>query len=316
MMETYSYAADGKRRQKVTGSGTTNFVWDGENVLAEQDQNQVTQAQYTHSPGIWGGLTSQRRLGVSSFYAFDLAGNTRALTSPAAAITDSYSYKAFGPELPGSASTTNPHRYCGVLGYYRDNTTRQYVRARHLRVDSGRWMSRDPIGDLGSVVGQQQPRAGGFNARTPTRTAGLRPGNLRVSGPTEIRPAQLYAYAYNNPVALADPSGLIPNAGCWLRCMRHSLQAALLGCIAASSPCGRCLIIASIALVAGCIASEAAFVECLLITIKELNPFFPCELFCDSLELKCVKGVLASTAILAVGCYNFANRPDCEQCEI
>jgi hypothetical protein len=125
MTETYTYAGDGKRRQKVTGSGTTNFIWDGENVLAEQDQNQVTQAQYTHSPGTWGGLTSQRRLGVSSFFGFDPAGNTRALVSPAAAITDRYSYKAFGPELPGSGSTTNPHRYCGVLGYYRDNATRQ-----------------------------------------------------------------------------------------------------------------------------------------------------------------------------------------------
>jgi RHS repeat-associated protein len=171
MIETYSYAADGKRRQKVTASGTTTFIWDGENVLAEQDQNLVTRARYTQFPSIWGGLVSQRQNGVSSYYGFDLAGNTRALLSPAAVITDSYSYKAFGPELPGSGSTTNPYRYCGVLGYYRDNSARQYVRARHLRVDSGRWMNCDPYGFA----------------------------DLDVN---------LYRYIANRPLAGGDPSGM------------------------------------------------------------------------------------------------------------
>jgi RHS repeat-associated protein len=170
MTETYTYSADGKRRQKVSASGTTNFVWDEENVLAEQDQNGVTQAQYTQLPGIWGGLVSQRRSGVSSYYGFDLAGNTRALLSPAAVITDSYSYKAFGPELASTGTTTNPHRYCGRLGYYRDNASRQYVRARHLRVDTGRWMSCDPAGFGG----------GDWN---------------------------LYRYVGNRPLMRADPSG-------------------------------------------------------------------------------------------------------------
>jgi RHS repeat-associated protein len=171
MMETYTYAGDGKRRQKVTASGTTNFIWDGENVLAELDQNQVTQAQCTHSPGTWGGLVSQRRGGSSSFYGFDQSGSTRALLSPAAAITDSYNYKAFGLELPGSGSTTNPHRYCGSLGYYRDSATRQYARARHLRTDSGRWMSRGPIGPGGAYPNP-------------------------------------YPYVSNRPLVAVDPSGL------------------------------------------------------------------------------------------------------------
>src|SRR5436309_3526833 len=83
----------------ATACGSTNFMWDGENVLAELDQNRVTQAQYAHAPGTWGGLVSQRRGGASSCCGFDQSGSTRALVSPAAAITDSYSYKAFGLEL-------------------------------------------------------------------------------------------------------------------------------------------------------------------------------------------------------------------------
>ena len=172
MTETYSYAADRKRRQRVTVSGTTNYLWDQENVLAELDQNRVTQAQYTQFPGEWGGLVSQRRSRTSSFYGFDLAGNTRALLSPAAGVTDRYRYKAFGDELPPSGTTTNPHRYCGVLGYQRDSATRLYVRARHLGVTAGRWMNRDPMGFRGGD-------------------------------------SNLYRYVSNRPFAGGDPSGLL-----------------------------------------------------------------------------------------------------------
>ena len=159
MLETYSYAGDGKRRQKVSAGSTTNYLWDQENVLAELDGNRVTQAQYTQLPGEWGGLVSQRRSGASSFYGFDLAGNTRALLSPAAGVTDRYRYKAFGDELPPSGTTTNPNRYCGVLGYQRDSATRHYVRARHLGVTAGRWLSRDPGGPDGYLYAANNPLA-------------------------------------------------------------------------------------------------------------------------------------------------------------
>ena len=84
-------------------------------------------------------LTSQRRGGASHFYSMDLAGNTRALVSSAAAITDSYIYTAFGANVQVIGSTVNPYCFVGELGYYCDNLSRYYVRARHLQVNSGRW---------------------------------------------------------------------------------------------------------------------------------------------------------------------------------
>ncbi len=168
LMTTYS--ADGNRQKKVNSSGTVFFVRDGENVLIETDANLVTQAHYTDSPGEWGGLSSARRGSTSSFYGFDQQSNSRILVSIGGNITDSYLYKAFGEELAVSGTTVNPMRYGGLVGYYRDISSRLYVRTRHLQTDLGRWMSRDPIGFDG----------GDFN---------------------------LYRYVGSNPVLYFDPNG-------------------------------------------------------------------------------------------------------------
>ena len=107
----------------------------------------MTRIHYTQGPGNWGQLISARQVqtGVSSFYGFDPQANTRLLTSSAGVITDSYSYKAFGEELSASGTTTNPFRFGGQVGYYRDKISRVYIRARHYAPESGRWLSRDPL---------------------------------------------------------------------------------------------------------------------------------------------------------------------------
>ncbi len=106
----------------------------------------MTQAHYTDFPGEWGGLASERRGSVSSFYGFDQQANSRILVSIGGNITDNCLYKAFGEELAVAGTTVNPMRFGGQVGYYRDVANRLYVRARHYRTDLGRWMSRDPIG--------------------------------------------------------------------------------------------------------------------------------------------------------------------------
>jgi len=167
-----SYSADNLRQRRSTSAGTANLVWDGLNVLLEKDQAGATQAHYTDFPAAWGGLSSQRRGATSSFFGFDAQKNTRFLATAAGAVSDSYLCKAFGEELSVSGSTSNPFRFGGGVGYYRDLPARLYVRARHLNVSSGRWLSRDPI-----------PAAGGSS----------------------------YVYAINRPVSLIDPSGLSVN---------------------------------------------------------------------------------------------------------
>ena len=167
---TTTYSADGMRQKKVNSSGTVIFVRDGQNVLIETDANLITQAHYTDSPGEWDGLASERRGSTSNFYGFDQQSNSRILVSIGGNITDGYLYKAFGEELLVSGTTVNPLRFGGEVGYYRDIASRLYVRARHLRTDLGRWMSRDPIGFKGGW--------------------------------------HLYQYVVNAPVLFTDPTGL------------------------------------------------------------------------------------------------------------
>ena len=128
---------------------------------------------------MWGGLASERRGGVSSFYGFDQQANTRILSSLDGNVTDDYLYKAFGAELEVSGTTVNSLRFGGQVGYWRDEAERLYVRRRVLRVDQGRWMSRDPLGFGGGEV-------------------------------------NLYGYVRNNPLLQIDPIGLSLGGLCCL----------------------------------------------------------------------------------------------------
>ena len=56
-----------------------------------------------------------------SYYHFDQLGSTRLLTNSAGAVTDEYSYDAYGAVLSHNRSTGSvdqPYQYVGQLGYY------------------------------------------------------------------------------------------------------------------------------------------------------------------------------------------------------
>ena len=58
---TNTFRAGGLRTQKDDSSGTTKFIYDGENYLAETDEIDVTQSVSTNEPQQFGKLISQRR---------------------------------------------------------------------------------------------------------------------------------------------------------------------------------------------------------------------------------------------------------------
>jgi len=105
----------------------------------------TTVASYTNLPGTMGGPLSLRRSGQSRFALPDLQGNVRQLTDGTQTVTDTLTTDAFGVQKASSGSTVNPYKAFGGWGYFTDTPSRLYVRRRHLRVDLGGWLSRDPV---------------------------------------------------------------------------------------------------------------------------------------------------------------------------
>jgi RHS repeat-associated protein len=170
VLNTFTYNGDGMRVQRQDSNGTLKAIWDGEKILEETNQNNVVQAIYTQSAGVYGDVVSQRRSGVSRYFLFDPLGSTSRLTDGGQNVTDSYLLKGFGESLLAAGPTTNPFQYVGREGYYLDSDLAwNFVRTREFYAAIGRWTATDPVG--------------------------------LVAG------TNLYEYASNNPCQLIDPSG-------------------------------------------------------------------------------------------------------------
>jgi len=162
---TMAYNPSGLRREKQAAGTTTRFLWDTVGVLGgrvgaqfiapsggtsrllqETDGDNATTAHYTAGLGTYGPTVSQRRSSTSSFLHGSLLGTIESLTAADQSVSDTYVLDAWGRQVASSASTTNPHRYIGRLGYYTEpSLSLDYVRARWLRPSTGSWLSVDPV---------------------------------------------------------------------------------------------------------------------------------------------------------------------------
>ena len=168
-----AYDGDGNRVSQTVSGTTTKFLVDeltptGYAQVAEELVNSGVTVQYTHGVMRIG----QRRSGVLSYYGYDPGGSVRQLMDVAGAVTNSYSYDAFGNTIGRTGTTLNPYQYRSelsdaALGVY-------YLRARYFVPKSGRFLTRDT-----------------YEGRI-------------------MRPLTQHAFRYVNadPVNLSDPSGM------------------------------------------------------------------------------------------------------------
>jgi RHS repeat-associated protein len=194
----------------------THYLWDEVNdtLLAETDEAGNTIAQYTHEPGRFGPLISQRRNGHTYYHHYDGQGSTRALTDESGNVTDRYTYDAWGNEVAHSGTTANPFRWVGQVGYYFDDDWQTfYVRARMYESTVSRWMSRDPLsyrtGTAARMRGPKRDPDTGLYHFPHRYYQGLFSGSLKRH-PTAYESGDLnfYAYVGASPPDRYDPSGL------------------------------------------------------------------------------------------------------------
>ena len=109
--------------------------------MAEELRGGAVVRQYSYGHD----LASQRQLisgsWLTSFYAYDGHGSVRQLTDSAGAVTDAYTYDAFGALIAQAGSTPNEYLYAGER--LDPETGLYYLRARQMNPATGRFWSMD-----------------------------------------------------------------------------------------------------------------------------------------------------------------------------
>jgi hypothetical protein len=93
---SYNYDALGRRMSRTSGSNTTNFVYDGQDVVADTGSSS---AEYLNGLGIDDKLKVDNK-----YFLKDHLGSTIGLTSATGSLVESQKYEAFG-KSSGSLST-------------------------------------------------------------------------------------------------------------------------------------------------------------------------------------------------------------------
>ena len=166
---SFRYDPFGRRIQKSSALGTTNFLYDDGNLIEELDNAGNVLARYTHGASLDEPL-AQLRSGTASYYSQDGLGSISALTDYTGAIANTYTYDSFGKLTASTGTLTNPFRYTGRE--HDQETGLDFYRARYLDSSIGRFLSEDPLG---------------FNSDN----------------------GSFYRYVKNHPTFFRDPTGLL-----------------------------------------------------------------------------------------------------------
>jgi len=168
----YAYDAYGLRASKKMGSVTTNYLRDLNGRVIAED-NGGWSAGYVYRGG---QLLAEYTNSTTYFAHTDHLGSTRLLTGyPTTSVAECDDYYPFGERIACGGTSTTTHKF---TGYERDSETNlDNANARYYGSSLGRFMSPDPLG-------------------------------IFVADPSNPQSWNLYSYAYNNPLAFTDPSGM------------------------------------------------------------------------------------------------------------
>ncbi len=187
----FAYDAQGRRFDKKVSKRTdgewtldshTQFIYDDWNMIAEIDARALGMSPKTYLWGLdlsgdfqgaggVGGLLFTHVGGETHAAAYDGNGNVVGLVNLTTGQTSAtYEYSPFGETVTaaGPAAGGNPFRFSTKFG--EDESGLLYYGFRYYNRSSGRWPSRDPIGENGGL--------------------------------------NLYGYVFNNPINWIDALGL------------------------------------------------------------------------------------------------------------
>ena len=142
-VNSLSYDAAGRLAAEAV-PGTTRFVYDGTDLIAETDVSNNILRRYVHIPGtddvlVWyeGAGTADRR-----WLSHDERGSVTLVTDASNAVLGINSYDDYG--IPASTNVSSRFQYTGQA--YLPELGMYYYKARMYSATLGRFMQTDPIG--------------------------------------------------------------------------------------------------------------------------------------------------------------------------
>ncbi|MBV6500181.1 MAG: hypothetical protein CJBNEKGG_02651 [Prosthecobacter sp.] len=165
--ESFTYDGLQRRISRTDASGTTFFIHDGWNVIAEYRRvgtANVLQRRYLWGEDLSGSLQGAGGVGGlvqavdytpgnagSYHYHYDGNGNIVEITNVSAAVVASYRYDAFGRTLAKSGIYADANRYRFSTKSVEHTSALYYYGYRFYDPTHGRWTTRDPIAERGGI---------------------------------------------------------------------------------------------------------------------------------------------------------------------
>ncbi len=145
---SFKYDALNRRIEKTINGVTTQYLYDGVDIIQEK-QNSVVTANYIRGLNIDEPLARIKADGTIRNYLADSLGSIIALTDENGVVKTTYSYDPFGNVTLSGEASDNPFQYAGREN---DETGNLFERNRYYNFELMRYISQDPIGFAGGDV--------------------------------------------------------------------------------------------------------------------------------------------------------------------
>ena len=146
---TAGYTSIGTRAWKQSANGTTYFLYDMSTPICEMNASGAVTATNTFGKD---GLHARHTSAGSTFYTFDLQGNTAQRLSSAGTVLTSSMFDASGTGMSTGVTADPFNGHNAQWGYYTDSETGlESLTFRYYDPSAGRMLTRDPLGDEGGI---------------------------------------------------------------------------------------------------------------------------------------------------------------------